>query len=206
MLSGQPAGRTTNTSTALHTHRRGEHACYDESDVITRTTLKALWVGGGGAIATWLAVAPAETPPAAAPSPTVRAVESSNEDDLNAQAERLRARSSTATLEPSKRNPFRFNAARPSERAGERSGLPIALPPAQAMPAVPLPPPLRLAGVTESKVADGIQRMAVLTGSGQIYLAKVGERVGGQFTVVAVEPEAAVLRDETGAESRLLLR
>ena len=74
------------------------------------------------------------------------------------------------------------------------------------MPAAPLPPPLRLTGVTESKVADGIQRMAVLTGGGQIYLAKVGERVAGQFTVVAVEPEAVVLRDETGAESHLLLR
>jgi hypothetical protein len=174
--------------------------------VITRTTLKALWVGGGGAIATWLAVAPAETPPVATPSPAVRADERSNEEDLNAQAERLRARSSAVTLEPSKRNPFRFNAERPAERAAGRSGFPVALPLAPPMPAVPLPPPFRLVGVTESKVADGIQRMAVLTGSGQIYLASVGERVAGQFAVVAVEPEAVVLRDETGVESRLLLR
>ncbi len=75
-----------------------------------------------------------------------------------------------------------------------------------AMPATPLPPPLRLAGVTESTVSDGVRRMAVLTGSGQIYLANVGDKVAGQFTVVAVEPEAVVLRDETGVESRLRLR
>ena len=127
-------------------------------------------------------------------------------DDLNAQADRLRVRSSTVALQPSKRNPFRFNAARPSERPGDRSGFPVALSPVPAMPTIPLPPPLRLAGVTESRVPDGVRRMAVLTGDGQIYLANVGDKVAGQFTVMAVEPESVVLRDETGAESRLLLR
>ena len=33
--------------------------------MMTRTTLKALWVGGGGILATWIAVAPNHAVPAA---------------------------------------------------------------------------------------------------------------------------------------------
>lgn len=174
--------------------------------MMTRSTLKALWVGGGGAVATWLAVAPAQTPSAATPRGATAAIEVVKGEDLNAQTDLLRLRSNAPDLPPAKRNPFRFNTARSSERPEIRNGFPAALSPAPAMPAVPVPPPLRLAGVTESQVVGGVQRMAVLSGNGQIYLANIGDRVAGQFTVIAIEPEAVVLRDETGAESRLLLR
>ena len=172
--------------------------------MVTKTTLKALWVAGGGVLATWLAVTPNQGVPTAAPQPQrPQATNGPSAEMLNAQADKLRVRTTTVTLRPSTRNPFRFSDPKvsPAPR-GESSLAPSDIP----VPAAPPPPPLTLAGIAESKVPEGPQRTAVITAAGQIYLVKVGDSVAGLFTVSAIEPEAVVLTDAIGGQMRLVLR
>ena len=178
---------------------------------MTKSTLKALWWGGGGVLATWLAVTPnpgvsssamTNARPAATRTPTA--------DSLNAQADRLRSRTNAVVLRPSTRNLFRFNGARSAAPTTDRfdpSPTPAAMPPvAPALQDAPPRPSLRLSGVAEKRTPEGARRTAVISGDGQLYLAGVGDTVAGRYVVVAIDPEAVVLRDTSGAETRLLLR
>lgn len=172
--------------------------------MMTRTTFKALWVGGGGVLATWLAVSPNGVPttppatadrrPASASGPTA--------EELNAQATRLRNRISTVTLRPSTRNPFKFSSPKSVARsnAGHEPAvqLPTIAPEIQAAPVGPAP---RLSGIA-SKVGT---RTAIITVGEQVYLAGEGDSVAGRFTVVTIDPEAVLLRDDAGVEQRLVL-
>jgi hypothetical protein len=173
--------------------------------VMTKTTLKALWLGGGGVLATWLAVTPNQVMPTSTPA-AVQRPEMPREpsaDDLRAQANRLRGRTDAVTLRESTRNPFRFNA--PKSVAPPR--VPSA-PAAEVEPAPPpaaVPPPLTLNGVTGRQTPDGLQRTAVISGEGQMYFVSEGDSLAGRYTVVKVDPEAVVLRDASGAELRLSL-
>lgn len=172
--------------------------------MMTRTTLKALWVGGGGILATWLAVSPNHGVPATQPAAAVRRPASSSEptaEDLNAQAARLRERSAAVTLRPSTRNPFRYSSPKraPEPAApGER-----AIQPTETEPAVPTPPAavLKLSGVAQKAG----KRTAIIAGEGQIYLVSEGDSVAGRYTVVKIDPEAVLLRDASGVEQRLIL-
>lgn len=170
--------------------------------MMTRTTLKALWFGGGGILATWLAVTPNAGVPATSPTPAVGSEASSNTPDaLNAVAARLRERSSAATLRPSTRNPFRFSSPKPKA--------PSTVPRAPAVQAgteptvlgAPPTPVLRLAGVA----LESGQRTAIIAGDGEIYVVGEGGSVAGRYIVVRVDPEAVLLRDAGGGERRLLL-
>jgi hypothetical protein len=171
---------------------------------MTRTTFKALWFGGGGVLATWLAVSPNTGVPPNAPSAAVRRSTSSSgpvAEELNAQATRLRERTAALALRPSTRNPFRFSVAKPAaplETPRER-GVPPAVEP--AIPMAPSDPVLKLSGVAQRAGT----RTAIITGDGQIYLAGEGDSVAGRYTVVGIDPEAVLLRDAAGAEQRLVL-
>src|SRR5690349_17746070 len=107
---------------------------------MTRTALKALWFGGGGIVATWLAVSPNPGVPRVSPASTVQRSTAPNAlEELSAQSTRLRQRRSAATPNESTRNPFRFKSpklAPPSEPQRDRqipahvdSALPVAPPP-----------------------------------------------------------------------------
>jgi hypothetical protein len=174
---------------------------------MTKTTLKALWVGGGGVLATWLAVTPNQgVPTSEAPAPRPKAISDPRADMLSAQAEKLRARANAAGLRPSTRDPFRFAAANRPARAG-RPGNVVAEPSAAAVAPTPPPPSLTLSGIAEKNTPDGVQRTAVITADGQIYLVKNGDSVAGLYTVATIEPDAVVLRDLAGAaDLRLILR
>jgi hypothetical protein len=167
---------------------------------MTRTTFKALWVGGGGILATWLAVSPKDGVPAASQQTAVQRPASSSEPiELNEQTARLRARSAQAKLGSSTRNPFRFSVPKsvpPTFR--EHAPLPAAAAPiASAAP----PPAMQLSGVAQT---NG-KRTAVISGDGQMYLVAEGDSVAGRYTVVKVDPEAVLLRDSSGVEQRLTL-
>jgi hypothetical protein len=171
--------------------------------VMTKSTLKALWFGGGGLLATWLAVTPQENVPATAPASGVERPTTSNEpraDDLNAQTDRLRDRTTPDTLRPSTRNPFRFSSPKP-----QTPNKPPTIPEPAIANAVlslaPPPPALRLAGVTQKAG----HRTAVISGESQLYLVSEGDSVAGRYIVVTVDAEAVVLRDDTGTELRLAL-
>ena len=90
---------------------------------MTRTTFKALWIGGSGVLATWLAVSPnpgvPPTPPAAAVRRAASAAEPTAEE-LNVQAARLRKRTAAVTLRPSTRNPFRYGSPKSSAPRASR--------------------------------------------------------------------------------------
>src|SRR5262245_37038628 len=108
MPSEQPAGRTSNSNTGLAAHRPG---CEDERVMMTRTTLTALWFGGGGMLAMWVAVSPNRGGPGASQQTAVQRQTAAREQvDLSEQARRLRERHAATALGPSTRNPFRFSA------------------------------------------------------------------------------------------------
>lgn len=171
--------------------------------MMTRTTFK-LWFGGGGVLATWLAVSPNNGVPPSAPSTAVRRAASASApvaEELNAQATRLRERTASLALRPSTRNPFRFSAAKPAAplQTPRERGVPPAVEP--AIPMAPSGPVLKLSGVAQRAG----KRTAIITGDGQIYLVGEGDSVAGRYTVVGIDPEAVLLRDAAGAEQRLVL-
>jgi hypothetical protein len=171
--------------------------------VMTRTTFKALWFSGGGVLATWLAVAPnannnAATPPAAvgrSSSPTHATAE-----ELNAQATRLRERTTALSLRPSTRNPFTFNTRRVAPRAAA-TGAPADSPALAPVIPVPVGPALKLSGIAQK----AWKRSAIISGDGQIYLVAEGDTVAGRYVVVKVDADAVHLLDPSGIEQRLVL-
>ena len=172
--------------------------------MMTRTTLKALWFGGGGILATWVAVSPNHGVPGATTAPTaVRqpAAGQPNAESLNAQATRLRERTAAVTLRPSTRNPFRYKSktTRRSATSDEPQVQPTPITP--TVPAAPVGPVLKLSGVAQK---DG-KRTAIIAGEGQVYLVGESDSLAGRYTVVKIDPEAVVLRDASGAEQRLML-
>lgn len=180
--------------------------------MMTKSTLKALWLGGGGVLATWLAVTPEQGVPASATKAATPAVaRGATASDLNAQADRLRSRTKAVALRPSTRNPFRFNAARSGALTGNRSSSSsahaAAAPLMPVMPVGPVPSPLSLVGITEKNTPEGTRRTAVISSDRQLYLVSVGDTVAGRYIVIAIDPEAIVLNDEPmGTEVRLFLR
>jgi hypothetical protein len=168
---------------------------------MTRTTLKALWFGGGGIIATWLAVSPNHLTPASSESaPTARpaAATELSAEHLSAQTNRLLDRTGAAALSDSTRNLFQYN----SHRAPRREQHHVAQPETIA-PAMPLmPPPFALSGVAQKAG----KRTAIITLAGQIYMVAEGDSFAGGYTVIKVDPEAALIRDASGVEHRLVLR
>jgi hypothetical protein len=168
---------------------------------MTKTTLKALWVGGGGLLATWLAVTPQGSVPAGAPTNAVQRqgmTAQQPDDDLTTLTDRLRERANAPGLSGSPRNPFRFNSPRPSDASGTKMAEPAVEEP---LPAAPPPPPLKLSGVSH----QGGQRTAIISIENQIYFVKDGDSVAGRYKVVTVDPEAVLLRDDAGNDVRLVL-
>lgn len=175
--------------------------------MMTKSALKTLWFGGGGVLA-WLAVTPNQGVPTAAPAAPQQTAATREQSavDWKAQAERLRWRTEAVTLRASTRNPFRFNAPKSPPRTRNRAGSEPA-PAAVASVEAPVSlPSLTLSGIAETKTQEGARRTAVISGDGQLYLVREGDSVAGRYTVIAVNPDAVLLRDSIGAELRLLLR
>jgi hypothetical protein len=171
--------------------------------MMTRTTLKALWVGGGGILATWIAVAPNHAVPTtaqqAAAAPQRTSSRAATGDDLNARTSRLRERSATVTLRPPTRNPFRYHVPKSAPRSNVPA--PAAEPPIVATMPTPRPLMLKLSGVAQ----QAGKRTAIIAGESQIYLVAEGDLVAGRYTVVKIDPEAVLLRDADGIDQRLIL-
>ncbi|HUP41343.1 MAG TPA: hypothetical protein VM115_14565 [Vicinamibacterales bacterium] len=172
--------------------------------MMTRTTLKALWFGGGGILATWLAVSPNHGVPAQAPTAAVRRPAMEKEptaEELTSQASRLRNRSGALALRPSTRNPFKYSSTKSSAPSPPRERAIDAPPIAPPIPTAPVGPVLRLSGVAQKAG----KRTAIISGDGQVYLVAEGDSVAGRYTVVTIDPEAVLLRDAAGVEQRIVL-
>ncbi len=66
---------------------------------------------------------------------------------------------------------------------------------------MPPPPMFRLSGVAQKAG----KRTAIISSEGQIYLAGEGETFAGRFTVIKIDPSIVLIRDDAGAEQRLVL-
>jgi hypothetical protein len=174
--------------------------------VITKTTVKAL-LAGGSVLATWFAVGPNHTAPVTPAISTERpaAARETTAEELNAEATKLRGHVS-GQLRQSTRNPFRFGSARPA--TPHAGGSVVSRPPTIPLVTVatPVAPSYTLAGIAERNMPEDRKRTAVISGEGQLYLVTEGEMVGGRYTVVRIDPEAVLLRDQTGVELSLVLR
>jgi hypothetical protein len=125
--------------------------------------------------------------------------------DVQAQAERLKQRLSTAPTpqEPS-RNPFTFSVRPPQRQRRAPEPVDVAVPP----PPIAVEPALELIGVAESQSPKGPIRTAIIsTAAEDLFMVKEGETIAGRYRVVAVGPDAVELSDlVTGTVRRLALR
>lgn len=189
---------------------------------MTRASRAVLFVAGAGLVAAWLAAAADRqaTPDASAADPSRDANLARAEhlaEEIQSQATRLHAHLA-APPQPaiSGRNPFTFE--EPSSRAPRRAATTAATA-GRALEAAlaasePEPPPLTLSGIAEDpagsddagKPAPPI-RVAVLSGYGEVFLAKVGETIASRYQVTAIGADAVEVNDLlTGRTIRLGLR
>ncbi|MGE0392188.1 MAG: hypothetical protein AB7I25_00630 [Vicinamibacterales bacterium] len=180
--------------------------------------LPGTWKGtlvwsGATAMATWLASAPAVVAPGddrLAPQARFDAADTQavvvQMQELSSEAERLARRlSGEDAFAAPERDPFRFKAA-PAPRASVPAAPPAAAEVAPAPPPVQ-PPPFALSGIAEDRQGDAIVRTAVVTGGGDLWLVKAGEKVEGKFEVTAVDADAVeLIRADTGTAVRLTFR
>src|SRR5688572_24711293 len=153
--------------------------------VMTRTTLKALWLGGGGILATWIAVSPNNGVQTTQPPTAVRRPASQNEptaEELNSLTARLRNRTGAVAPNPATRNPFRYRSPKSPAAGVPRESSPPLTVIAPPTPVAPAGPALKLSGVAQKAG----KRTAILSGDGQIYLAAEGDSVAGHYTVVTI--------------------
>lgn len=168
----------------------------------------AAWTLVGALAVAWFASAagvigrPWRAPRAPARSAVARQAEPVS-FDVEAQAERLRKRLSTAPTPRPVRNPFVFVdrqpvQARPAPRA--------VAPPLVAAAPVDIEPPLALIGVAEDGVGDARVRTAMIAGPGdELILARVGQPVGSRYKVTAIGGDAVELLDATTNRTRRLV-
>jgi hypothetical protein len=157
----------------------------------------------------WSAPAPAKTPPrpAATAAPTAQRVPQAppaSEPDLDEATARLRARIAKAPAPRSpERNPFDFERAPvPTHPAVPVTRL-VGGPP---LPTAPPPPPqLTLSGIAETRTGEGVVRTAIIAGPGQLYFAKLGERVAGRYEISAIGADIVELKDLNDATRRVRL-
>ena len=156
---------------------------------LKRTTTIVL---GAAAIGAWLAGAATSTHriparPIERPVPIeLRGAELANE--IARLQERLRPTSSPR--QPG-RNLFAFRpAALPAPQ-------PVDMIPAlaDAAPATPALPSLKLAGIAEDIEADAPIRTAIISGEGQLYMVKEGEAVTPRYRVTKISPDVVELVD-----------
>jgi hypothetical protein len=169
------------------------------------TTRTAIFVLGAGALAALIAGATtAARRPAMAPTiERVRPVELQGAE-LAAEIARLQERLRPTTSPSASRNLFRFSA--PGRRAIETAPVAPDVPPPPPVLAPP-PPRLTLVGLAEDVTDAGPVRTAIISGFGDVFLVKVGDRIGSRYRVTSVASDGAGIVDETdGATLHLSLK
>jgi hypothetical protein len=115
--------------------------------------------------------------------------------------ERLRP---SATPRQPGRDLFSFVAPAPSRP------VPVQMPkaaPDEAPIARPAPPALKLSGIAEDATPAGLVRTAILSGFGQLFVAKEGDSVTERYRVVRISSDVVELSDVAeGGTLRLALR
>jgi hypothetical protein len=99
------------------------------------------------------------------------------------------------------RNPFVFGGDTPVHR---QTGPLPPLPPPEGLPELPLPlppqPSIRLLGIGTGRETPPV-RLAVLSVSGDLVLAHVGDPIAGHYTIVKIGEDVVELQENTTGES-----
>lgn len=159
----------------------------------------------GAALAAWFAAASTtgNRPIADNPPRRVTPVEMHGAE-LAAEITRLRERlHPTSAPQAPVRNLFAFSRSAPRRPAADSR--PAVTEEHVPPPAASAPPSLRLVGIAEDAGADGPVRTAIISGFGQLYFAKPGERVTDRFEVARISGEAAELKDLIDGSSLTLV-
>lgn len=171
------------------------------------------WIGGAAVLVTWFVAAAGQDGPLTpepAPAPSVSPLSASERAarDIESQAVRLRARLGAAPAPAeSGRNPFLFAHRATTPQPMTRPIAEAAEEPALDQESVFEPDPFTLSGIATDDGPDGSVRTAVLSGLGDVFLAKSGDTIALRYQVVAVGADAAELIDlETGRSIRIGLR
>lgn len=171
---------------------------------VKRTTTIVVF---GGALAAWLAAAatyrgPDIGEPLVLKSSAIDGRGAALAGEISRLHERLHP---TARPPQAGRDLFSFVASRP--RAVELVKTPAAAlteAPAIARPTLPA---MRLSGIAEDATADGVVRTAIISGFGQLFLAKEGDPVTDRYRVVKISSDVVELTDLADRSTlRLALR
>lgn len=141
--------------------------------------------------------------PISAP-PTPRSAVERMADEVHDHIERLAAHARTAPAPAaSHRNPFDFAPrARPHAARPEPAPAPVQ----RALEIAPAAqtPQLQLIGVAENVTDEGVERTAIISGAGQMFMVTAGDSVTARYVVTTVGADAVELRDTvTDAVRRL---
>jgi hypothetical protein len=148
----------------------------------------------GGALAVWLAAAstmitqPVVVDTSERKTTAVELRGAALAAEITRLRERLRP---TSAPQLPSRNLFEFSRTAPVRAA---PSVPPILPEAEAPRPAP-PPPLRLVGMAEDAGSDGPVRTAIISGFGQLFMVKEGERVTARYQVAKISGEVAEIRD-----------
>jgi len=171
---------------------------------VKRTTTIVVFAG---ALAAWLAAAatyrgPDIGEPLLLKSPAIDGRGAALADEISRLHERLHP---SAKPPQAGRDLFSFVASRP--RAVELVQIPAAA--LTEAPAIRRPtlPAMRLSGIAEDATADGVVRTAIISGFGQLFLAKEGDPVTDRYRVVKISSDVVELTDLADRSTlRLALR
>ena len=161
----------------------------------------------GAALAAWLAGAATSNHTIPPPAPTEPAVIEVRGAELASEIARLqeRLRPSATPSQPG-RNLFTFGTAarRPAPVAALAPQRPAS---SDVLPQAPALPALKLAGIAEDAGPDGPIRTAIISGEGQLHMAKEGETITPRYRVVQISADVVELLDLIdGSTRRLALR
>jgi hypothetical protein len=174
---------------------------------LKRTTIVFV---GGAALAAWFSAAMTPGRPAAPAFTIAPAPIDASGEKLASEIDRLRER-----LRPSSppgapvRNPFAFGSSR---RGTTGAGAPSnstrrgSIAAAQAPPRIQ--PQLTLAGIAEDSAPDGPVRTAIVSGSSQVFLVKIGDTIsdgGWVYRIAAISPDSVELIDPADGSTRVLV-
>jgi hypothetical protein len=147
----------------------------------------------GGAVAVWISAAATSNTHTAVPlvSPKTNVIDKSGAA-LAVEVRRLHERLRPSDTPIQSRDLFQY-AGRPSSSPA----LPAAIPVAPVVAAQPLAivAPLKLEGLAEDSSDQGTVRTAIISGFGDIFLAKEGDSVTRRYRVAKISADAVELTD-----------
>jgi hypothetical protein len=160
----------------------------------------------GVAVAVWISAATTSNMRTVVPVvPAKPSVIDKSGAELAVEVKRLHERLRPSDLPSQSRDLFRF-AARASTTAPLTKASP-ATPAVQDQAFAPIVAPLKLEGLAEDHGDHGPVRTAIISGFGDIFLVKEGDRVTSRYRVAKISPDAVELTDLTNnTPLRLALR